>query len=132
MKKLMYIILIVTLFVSCSNLNSSLENSFTKEIGKKPTKNELKSNAKTQVILWENVDLEKRSILKNTIDRIFGSLPIETSDLSPELDSNYNEIEGAYHQYQIYESTKSKVELSFRYFKSKPDLMDVQLYLTTK
>ena len=132
MKKLMLLLLFVGFFVGCSNLNNKLENSFTKEIGKKPTKNELKSNAKTQVILWENVDLGKTSILKNAVDRIFGSLPIKTSDLSPDLDSNYNEIEGAYNQYQVYENTKSKVELSFTYFKSKPNLMDVQLYLTTK
>ena len=61
----------------------------------------------------------------------FGSLPIKESELGPKYDKNANPIEGAYCQYNSYENTKSKVELSFYTYTSK-DNMDVQLYIVTK
>jgi len=131
MKKVMLFIAIA-IFVSCSNLNSKLENSLSKEIGKEPTKNEIVNEAKTQIILWEDVSLGKTDLLKNLTDKNFGSLPTKISDLEPYYDDNINPVEGAYTQYQTYENTESKLELSFSYFKDKPEVMNVRLYITTK
>ncbi len=131
MKKIMLFI-VIAVFVSCSNTNSKLENSLSKEIGKEPIQNELVSGTKTQIVLWEDVEMGKSSLIKNLVDKEFGSLPSEVSDLNQELDDEYNPIDGAYYQYQVYENTKNKVELSFRYSNTKPDLMNVRLYMTIK
>lgn len=131
MKKLM-LFFVVVVFVSCSNLNSKLENSLSKEIGKEPIQNELIKDTKTQIVLWEDVEMGKRDLIKNLVDKEFGSLPTEVSELNQEFDDEYNPIDGAYYQYQVYENTKSKVELSFRYYSEKPELMNVRLYITTK
>lgn len=105
MKKLIYLLFITIFFFGCSNLNNKLESAVSKEVGNKPTKNETVSKTKTQIILWENVKLNKSDLIKNTVDKQFGSLPIKTSELNQELDSDFNPIEGVLNQYQVYENT---------------------------
>ena len=131
MKKVMYL-LIVSLFISCTNINSKLESSFTQEIGKNPTKNELIKETKTQIIEWEDVSLSLGSKLKNLTDKEFGSLPTKISELDQDFDDNFNPIIGSMYEFQVYENTDSKIELSFRYNDAKPDVMKVRLYIVTK
>jgi len=131
MKKTL-LLLFVSLLVSCSDLNNKLENAITKEIGKSPTQNELVSDTKVQIILWENVSTSKRGLIKNLVDKEFGSLPLEISELNQQFDNENNPIEGNFYQYQVYENTTAKVELSFRYYNNKADLMNIRLYITTK
>lgn len=115
---------VITIFVSCSNMNSKLENSLSKEIGKEPAKSETIGNdKKSERITWVDVSLGLSQSLKNTIDKEFGSLPIKNNSFW---------IKETQHQYWVYENTEYKLELSFEINNTKPNTMIVQLYITTK
>lgn len=123
MKKLMYLFLFSTIFISCSNLNDKLENALTKEIGKEPTKNELQTNEKTQTIIWKDVSDEKLIIIKNSVDKTFGSLPTNES---------HNEEIGNFDSKDNY--TCSGIKSSYRYENSefKVDLVLIHKVVTNK
>ena len=151
MKKLMYFILIVTLFVSCSNLNSKLEDAITKEIGKEPVKNEAIDNT-TQIIIWENVSIEKQNSIKNSVDKVFGALPLKESHNEEigEFDANDKYICNGIKSSYMYENHEYKVDLTLTYRVEKheietlPDFfefkyttdyekpIDIELSITTK
>lgn len=132
MKKL-FLFVVISFLIGCSNMNSKLENSITKEVGKEPTKNELIGiEKKSQRFTWNDVSLAEQDDLKNTIDKTFGALPVKTSDLNNETDSLGNTIKGYYYQYWSYINTKYEVELSYNFEDVKPNSMTVHLYITTK
>ncbi len=123
MKKLM-LFFVIAIFVSCSNMNSKLENSLSKEIGKEPAKSEIIGNdKKSERFTWVDVNAGLQTSLKNTIDKTIGSLPIKESNFD---DEKY------YVQYWVYENTENKIEFSCSTNNLKPNTMIVQLYITTK
>ena len=123
MKKVM-LFFVIAIFASCSNMNSKLENSLSKEIGKEPSKSEIIGNdKKSERFTWVDVSLGLSSSLKNTIDKEFGSLPKKEDNFW---------IKETQHQFWSYENTEYKLELSYQINNSKPNTMIVQLYITTK
>ena len=96
MKKSVLLLFSIILFVSCSNLNNKLEKSLSDIIGFKPTENEVIKEHNRQIILWKNVNLGKRDKIKNSVDKLFGSLPIKESELTQRYDENGNSIENQF------------------------------------
>lgn len=133
MKKLILLSIISVIIASCSNGIAKYENSLTKEIGKEPNVNKQNgTDKKSQIIEWKDVSLTLQSDLKNTIDKIFGSLPTKTSELTADSDREGNTIKGKYIRYWSYENSESKVELDYQFEDNKPNTMNVKLFITTK
>ncbi|WP_446786059.1 hypothetical protein [Macellibacteroides fermentans] len=119
------IILFTLAFISCSDINTKLENELTKEIGVKPTIVNGKQDIK---YVWKNVSLQKSKTIKNSIDKILNVLPIKDSGIT----SNPNEDNPVLYRYWIWETPKIKVELDYDYNEGDDYDINVAVIITNK
>lgn len=132
MKKLM-LFFVVVVFVSCSNLNSKLENSLSKEIGTPPVENK-SLDSKTQMTIWKNVNLDKQNSIKNLVDKVFGALPTKKTvdEEVGEFDKNDKFICSCLKTSYIYENAKNIIELALKYEVEKHDIESLPGFFESK
>ena len=129
MKKLLLLAL-PFLLLSCSSNSKKIISSVSDEIG---TSGETKTfNDKETYVKWKIVSIGKSEVIKNAVDKSFGSLPTKTVDLSQSFDQNANAIPGEFNKYWVYENSSLKVELDYTYNGYDKNNMLVELHVTTK
>ena len=122
MKKILFLFI---LFVSCTN--SNIESVVINKLGS-PT-NEKTFNGNQKVTTWTNVELGKKTEIKNSVDKALNALPVKSVEFEPAMDSIGNVLPGELTSYYKYESPTTETELDFNY---KGNNMTVILFITKK